>query len=204
MIKVPITFEDLDGNEVTEDHYFHLSNSELIEWATQDGNNGRDLAQQLETTVKSGNIPEIMKVFKQIVHKSYGVREGAASFKKSQELSDQFMGSLAFDAFFMQLLTNTMSAVDFINGVIPSKLAKQIADQQEGNPGQLALAQVENESRSDEQSGLKRPRDSQGNLLPWAFRKPTDLEKRKMTRPQLQDVMNRMSSDWEPPAEPTS
>lgn len=211
MIKKSITFDDFDGNEVTEDHYFHLSNAELIAWATE---NGGGLEERLTATVKSGDIPKIMEVFNEIIRRSYGIREGAGSFRKSPEISEQFMTSLAFDAFFMNLLTNVESAVEFINGIVPSALVKQIQASQGDTPGQLALSEIEGvkgdlsqggsdetaaaELAEDQRSGLKRPRDTDGNLLPWAFRKPTRAEQQKMTRPQLQDVMNRMSSGWEP------
>jgi hypothetical protein len=197
MIKKTITFDDLDGNEITEDHYFHLSNTELLEWGAAAGD-GKELAEQMEETVKSGNAPEIMRLFNKIVHKSYGAREGATVFKKSPELADQFMTSLAFDALFTELLTNGPSAIAFINGIIPSKLVKQIEASQGANPGQLALSQVENESADDVRTGLKRPRDDHGNLLPWANRKPSQVEQRSMTKAQMQDVMNRMNSGWEP------
>ena len=171
MIKKTITFEDLDGNEITEDHYFHLSNVELMEWAEESGD-GRDLSQQLEEIVKDGKASEIMKLFNRIVHKSYGAREGATSFTKSPELSDQFMKSLAFDAMFMELLTGSASAIEFINGIIPKGLAQQIAAEQ-ANSGERSIADIENEIENDTRTGLKRPRDEKGNLLPWAFRKPT-------------------------------
>jgi hypothetical protein len=49
------------------------------------------------------------------------------------------------------------------------------------------------------QSGLMKPRDKDGNLLPWALREPTPKEQMKMTKEQLMDVMRRQSSTWKPP-----
>ncbi len=31
MLKKTITYEDFDGNQVTEDHFFHLSKADLVE-----------------------------------------------------------------------------------------------------------------------------------------------------------------------------
>jgi hypothetical protein len=53
--------------------------------------------------------------------------------------------------------------------------------------------------REDVLSGLKRPRDARGGLLPWAFKEPTLEQQRKMTRAQFADVMRRKASgEWEP------
>ena len=195
MIRKSITFEDFDGNEVTEEHYFHLSNAELLAWM---GENDEDLGTKLEQTVKRGTAVEIMALFNDIIRRAYGVREGGNSFKKSPEIADRFMNSLAFDAFFLSMLTNAGEAVEFINGVIPSALRKQVLASQDGEPGPLSLEAVGNEAEEDKRSGLERPRDNRGKLVPWAHRKPTRAELQKMSKDQLVDVTSRMSSGWGP------
>lgn len=137
MIKQSIVFEDFDGKEVTEDHYFHLSKAELIEMElTEEGG----MVKKLETIVKSGDAKKIIATFKEIISASYGQRDpvNATKFVKSAKISEEFMGSLAFDAFFSQLMTDPVFASSFVNGVVPKDLAA-IAAAAEKKSGQIKV-----------------------------------------------------------------
>jgi hypothetical protein len=122
MIKKDITFKDFDGNEVTEVHYFHLSKSELIsmELATDGG-----MSAKMNAIIKSGNGGKIIDAFNAIIRSAYGQRDPAnpTRFYKAEKLTDEFMGSLAFDALFTELLTDPSSAAVFVNGLVPADLA---------------------------------------------------------------------------------
>ena len=50
-------------------------------------------------------------------------------FIKNKELSDAFSQTEAYSQIFMELATNDVAAAEFVNGVVPSDLAKQIAEQ---------------------------------------------------------------------------
>jgi len=63
------------------------------------------------------------------------------------------------------------------------------------------LADAMREQALDEISGLQEPRDGEGNLLPWAHREPTAVEKTRMSKPQLVDIMKRKTSGWRAPAD---
>jgi len=197
VIKQTIKFEDFDGNEVTEEHYFHLSTAQIMEWVAEKGD---DLGTQMENTVKNGSGGEIMLLFREIIEKSYGDRQGGSSFVRSPEITARFMDSLAFEAFFGELLTDDKKATEFFNGIMPQKLVKQLQTKQIA-PGVKSIEFVENEAEEDQRSGLKAPRDNDGNLVPWAHRKPTLKEQQAMTKAQLQDVMMRMNRGWEPTVE---
>jgi hypothetical protein len=47
-------------------------------------------------------------------------------------------------------------------------------------------------------TGLDNPRDNRGEMLPWAFRTPTQKELRLMHPHQLQDAYRRKNSGWVP------
>lgn len=64
-----------------------------------------------------------------------------------------------------------------------------------------ALADAMREQALDEISGLREPRDEDGSHLPWAFREPTAIEKTRMPKSQLVDIMRRKTSGWVAPAE---
>jgi hypothetical protein len=63
-----------------------------------------------------------------------------------------------------------------------------------------ALADAMREQALDEISGLRDPRDGDGNFWPWAHREPTALEKTRMAKPQLVDCMRRKASGWVAPS----
>jgi hypothetical protein len=198
MIKVPITYKNFDDEKVTEEHYFHLSKSELIDMVAE--SDGEDLVTKLERVGSSGDGALIMRTFREIIAAAYGQRvDGSGSqFYKDPDLTKRFLGSLAFDQLLENLLTETLNAIEFINGMMPSGL------------GDLA-AKVGGQSVQDvplpfdaqdiKESGLSNPMDETGkHVLAWAFREPTEKELMGMTQPQLLDVMRRKTSDWKPPA----
>lgn len=122
MLKKTITYSDLDGKSLTEDFYFNLSKAELAEFGLS-RNGGFDT--YLTKIVESENGDEIIAVFKKIISKSYGQRsEDGKSFIKSEKLSEWFMGTEAYSNLFYELITDPKASAEFINGVIPSDLAK--------------------------------------------------------------------------------
>lgn len=124
MLKKTVTYTDYNDVECTEDCYFNLTKSELVEMqASTDG--GFDA--MLRKIVDEKNVSEIMRIFKELMIKSYGVKsEDGKSFKKNDELREAFVNSPVFDEIFMELVQDPEKASEFIKGIIPSALAKQI------------------------------------------------------------------------------
>ena len=61
-----------------------------------------------------------MKIFKNLLLRSYGEKsEDGKSFIKSEEKSKAFTQTIAYDTFFMELVTNPEAAAEFINALIP-------------------------------------------------------------------------------------
>lgn len=206
MIKVPITYEDFDGKKVKEDHYFHLSKNELLEWVSE--NQGEDLAQKLERVGKSGDGALIMRTFRDIIARSYGERvdgDGSA-FYKDEIKTRRFMSSLAFDQLFEDLILNGTSAAAFVNGLMPTGLEKMAAAAEKAanaakQPTLPTQVTTDNLETAQLLSGLKNPYDASGEILPWAYREPTEKELMKMPNYQMQEVYARKASSWTPPAD---
>jgi hypothetical protein len=219
MIRKEITFENYDGEEVTEEHYFHLSKSELIdmELAEEGGLSGK-----LTTITQTGDGKQILEAFRNIIGKAYGIRESGSKFRKSEEISQDFLDSLAFDALFSEFLVDPNSAAAFINGVVPKDLASEpeviqaavaagIPDPhkldksgpwpgrtiQDVNLDNASIGVGPTQAEQDKMTGLKEPRLKNGELVAWAYRHPTDTELTAMTKQQLLDAMRRRSSGWE-------
>lgn len=124
MIKKTITYDDFDGNPVSEDHYFHLSKAEILGMESEVPGG---LAAKLQEITDSTNGAEIIATFKWIIERSYGQRvdNDPRRFHKSDKISQEFLGSLAFDAFFDELIMDENLAMEFVYGVIPKNLAQQ-------------------------------------------------------------------------------
>lgn len=123
MLKRTIVYEDYEGNEVTEDFYFHLSQAELveIELSYKGG-----LSKMLEEIIKDDDGATIVREFKKIILGSYGVRsDDGKRFMKSQQLREEFEATEAYSTLFIELIADASAAADFVNGIVPAKLAEK-------------------------------------------------------------------------------
>lgn len=124
MLKKSITYTDYEGVERTEDFYFNLSKAELVEM--EFGVDG-GLQKKIDKIVQSRDSKEIISLFKDIILRSYGVKsDDGKRFIKSKELADEFSQTEAYSELFMALASDDKEAADFINGIVPSQLAKEI------------------------------------------------------------------------------
>lgn len=140
MLKKSITFTDLNGEEVTEDHFFHLSQAELVEMemSEEDG-----LSEALKRIIEAEDGKQIIKQFKEIILGAYGKRsQDGRRFIKNQQLREEFESSEAYSAFFMELVTNTDSAIEFVNGIVPAKVVAEAASAiEKASTPELAVVQ---------------------------------------------------------------
>lgn len=128
MLKKTINYVDYDGNQRTEDFYFNLSKAELSEMQMS-ANGGLD--KMLKRIIDEQNVPEIMKVFKEIILKSYGEKSNDGKyFKKSIEISEAFSQTEAYSELFMEIAGSPEKASEFIKGIIPAALKEEVNKQQ--------------------------------------------------------------------------
>ena len=125
MLKKDITFTDFDGNEVTETHYFNLTRTELIEMELEfEGG----LEQGLRDLIASEDNALIFRKFKEVIIGSHGKREGN-SFLKDEHQTKLFAGSPAFDELIVSFFTDVENAAEFIRGILPRDLEREVKDQ---------------------------------------------------------------------------
>ena len=118
MLKKTITYTDYNGTERTEDFYFNLSKAEVMEMemSTSGG-----LAEMIERIVAAQDAPAIIKIFKDLVLKAYGVKSpDGKRFIKSEELATAFSQTEAYSILFMELATDADAAAKFVNGIVPT------------------------------------------------------------------------------------
>lgn len=116
MIKEVIKYVDFNGNENTEEMFFHLSKSEQtkLELAHKGG-----LSNYIKEVIETGNNTELLVLFEKILIDSYGVKsEDGKRFIKSPSLREEFAQSAAFDALFMEIATTEGKAEAFMQGVV--------------------------------------------------------------------------------------
>lgn len=125
MLKKTITYNDYNGTERTEDFYFNLSKAEIMEMEM--GTTG-GLAEMIQRIVAAQDAPAIIKVFKDLVLKAYGVKSpDGKRFEKSEKLSTEFSQTEAYSILFMELATDADAAAKFVNGIVPAEVAKSAA-----------------------------------------------------------------------------
>lgn len=121
MIKKTITYSDLDGNPVTEDFWFNLTEAEVTKMELSQA--GNSLSEYLKKIVEANNGAEIISIFEEILSKAYGLRnEDNKAFDKSPEISRHFMATDAYNLLFMELVTDADASSEFINGVVPRSI----------------------------------------------------------------------------------
>lgn len=145
MYKKPLTFDDPFTEEsTTEVHYFHLTATELVEL---DASYPNGLEAELKSVV-SKNPAQVIEMFRGIIAKSYGVKDGPR-FVKDPIKTQEFMSGQAYDALFLEMMTTPNGATEFVNKVIPAKMLEKATEIQAANTVSATV----------EQPTKKRPQD---------------------------------------------
>lgn len=125
MLRKSITFETFDGETVTEEHHFHLSKSDLVELEVS---HAGGLSGWIQRIVDSEDGKAIMEEFKKLLLMSYGKKsEDGRRFVKNDQMREEFVTSPAYDALFMELVTDAGAASAFVNAIIPKGLEEEVA-----------------------------------------------------------------------------
>lgn len=127
MLSKTITYVDYNGNERTETFNFNLTKAEMTEMEL--GVTG-GLTTMLDNIVKAKDTPALVREFKKLVLKAYGVKSpDGKRFIKSEELSTEFSQTEAYSQIFMELATDADAASKFVNGIVPADVSKKAAEQ---------------------------------------------------------------------------
>lgn len=120
MITKEIIYTDYNGQERTEKYQFNFTKAELTEMELS-VNGG--LSAMMERIKETDDRPELMRIFKDLILKAYGVKSADGKrFVKSDELRTEFSQTEAYSELYMELVTNTESAITFFNGLIPNDI----------------------------------------------------------------------------------
>lgn len=129
MLKKTISYVDFNDNAVTETFYFNLSKSELVEMEVSEK---EGLGEMLQRIVEEKDNRELVKQFKRIILAAYGQKSSdGKKFDKSEELSNEFSQTAAYDALFMELTTDETAVANFITGLMPKDFSVELAKLQQ-------------------------------------------------------------------------
>ena len=170
MFKKTIKFEDFDGNEQTEDFYFHISKTEFLAMAAD----GDDMKKRIERIVAEKDGKKIIHEFRELIKLSVGVRsEDGKRFLKDEVSQSTMIDSPAFDELVMELATSAGAASEFVSNLLPEKMQKEMLEQLK---------------KSDAADPLAEPEDTRPAYQKES-RHPTDKELGEMTKPEMAAAM---------------
>lgn len=127
MFAKKIKCKDFNGVEREQTFYFAFLRNELIdlEWRTPGG-----LEAMYKRIVEELDGAKLADEFKKLITMTYGVKDPSGTrFIKSKELTDKFTQTMFFDTLYVELATNSDAAAEFVNGIFPQDVMKEIQEQ---------------------------------------------------------------------------
>ena len=135
MLRKQVTYENFDGETVTETLYFNLSKAEILELNSQYDGGVRG---EIERAQDAGDNFAVYTFVKDFVLACYGEKSADGKrFIKSDEIRDAFQQSQAFDECLFGMLEaedNGAQVANFIRAVMPPKLV-EIIDREQSRLG---------------------------------------------------------------------
>lgn len=121
MLKKTYTYTDWNGKERTEDFYFHLSKSKLSEMDLKKGG----YAEWVNEIIAAKDNETLVETFKKTILASYGeIAPDGRRFIQSNELSEAFSQTPAYDMLFMELISSADAAANFFNSIVPEDVKR--------------------------------------------------------------------------------
>lgn len=131
MLKKIIKYEDFNGVEKSKEFHFNLSKAEIAEMELEIPGG---MSAYLKRITEAQDTPTLVKIFKDLVLRSYGVKsDDGERFIKSPELRQEFEQSAAYSELFMELATDAEAAASFVNGIMPKQLVEKAKEIEKKN-----------------------------------------------------------------------
>lgn len=126
MIAKKIKYTDFNGEERTEEFYFHLSKPELLETYIKGGE--EKLIDTLKDALKKRDSVMFFDLLKDMIRLGYGEKSDDGKFfvktdSKGRRLGDLFITSEAYSVLLMdELFQDITKATEFLMGMFPSDI----------------------------------------------------------------------------------
>lgn len=126
MLKKTVTYTDYNDVERTEDFYFNLTRTELMD---MEASFPGGMSTYMSAVSASKDVPKMLEFFKTFLMKAYGQKsDDGKRFIKSDDISKAFSETPAYDSIVQELMTGEGRIVDFMLGIMPADVAKKVRD----------------------------------------------------------------------------
>ena len=122
MLKLPLTYTGTDGKQKTRDFYFNLTKGEIAEIQLTLPGGLEGFAEHI------GDDPdvepeEVVRIFKELIVKSYGKRTAEGKFIKDPRFTQEFAASDAYSELFLKFINNENNFTEnFLTGIMEMTL----------------------------------------------------------------------------------
>lgn len=118
MFKCELTYTDFNGIEhENQPFYFNMTKAEITKYTLIAA---KDPIKLIQDVIGAEDMLTVYNTFETLVKMSYGVRTADGGFKKSEELSEDFVHTEAFAALLEKLVSEADFAAQFVNGICSS------------------------------------------------------------------------------------
>ena len=124
MYKKELSYKDYNGQQRTEEFWFHLNEAELVDIEVRIDRRG--LLAYLDTVQKSNDKAKALDFVKMLIQKGYGIKTEDGRFVKSDQIWDEFYSTAAYPALFMTLMKSDIEMEAFVNGIVPADVRQQM------------------------------------------------------------------------------
>lgn len=123
MVNRTFTYEGFDGNMYTDTWYFHLNEAETFKIRAR---NIEGMDGMLRTLSRTNDGGEIMDLIDAIILNSVGKKGiDGRQFIKNASVRDEFRQTEAYSQLFMELISDSKKAAEFMIGIMPPKQAAE-------------------------------------------------------------------------------
>lgn len=146
MLKKTVTYEDYNGDAVTEDFYFNLTKVECMELEYGLGLNNSTLSGSIQTLINANDMGTVIQTIKKILLTAYGIKApDGKRFIKNDSIREAFEQSPAFEEIYWELVTNSDEAANFITGIMPQAIRNNLgSDPKQELINQMKLVEAAN------------------------------------------------------------
>lgn len=140
MLKKTITYHDLDGEETTEDFYFHMSKGEVLK---QQIGEGGAMDVKIDRLMQERDYKEIVKIIDEFIDLSYGIRsENGKSFIKNAKNLESFKSSDAYSELIWELYNDDEAMREFLDKIFPTEMQDAAEQIRESRSTEVIEAEV--------------------------------------------------------------
>lgn len=124
MYKKTLTFENYDGEEITKNLYFRLTQAEIVDMEFNDPNGS--VISMLRKMSNEKDMRVIVPLVKKFMLMSYCERQENGTLIKNEKIRDAFAASEEYSELFMELISDIDKLAGFINAIVPKAAQKNL------------------------------------------------------------------------------